>query len=394
MNPIDPMAFGPRRRILVTGAAGYVGGALVRDLLALGHEVVAVDTMVFGERALAALHRHPALTVRRMDVRGLQREHLTGIHAIVDLAGIGSPLAARLDPAWTNAVNHVARVRLAQLAHLSGVQRYILASSCCVYADGASDGPHAPCSESSPSLGLAPYAAANLKAESGVLPLARPGFAPTVLRLATCWGLAPRTRFDIIVNAMAEQALRERRIDLPDDGTAMHRLVHVNDATRAIVTVLGAPLGSIGRQIFNVGADHLSSWDIARTVRRVLGSHVLIQPGMNTNNLPTASPAVAFDKLTRQLGWLPDRDWAQGVAELLDALDRGHIQADLTTLTDNWYRTALLCPTQVVLRNAVDEEHFDGFANAQPVTAPCKLIPNTPRSRGRDLPILRAQSIS
>ncbi|BDI04960.1 NAD-dependent epimerase/dehydratase family protein [Sphaerotilus microaerophilus] len=356
MTPLTHMAQGPRRRILVTGAAGYIGSALVRDLLELGHEVVAVDTMVFGERGLHAVANHPGLTVRRMDVRGLQREHLGGIHAIVDLAGIGDARAAELDPAWTHAVNHLARVRLAQLAPTAGVQRYILASSCCVYGNDNDNGrvngsgvdtlaPSAddsPLDESSPTHPVGAYALANLKAEAAVLPLARPGFAPTVLRLATCHGLAPRTRFDLIANAMAEQALGERRITLPDAADTWHPLLQIDDASQAIIATLGAPLTSVARQIFNVGAGNLRTAEIARTVQLVLGSHITIQAA--PLQARTASPPgrrIDFDKFTHLLGWRPQRELMQSVASLVDALDAGRVDSGPATRTQRWYEQAL-----------------------------------------------------
>lgn len=340
MTPLTLMARGPRRHILVTGAAGYLGGALVRDLLALGHEVTAVDTMIFGERALAALQTHPALRVRRMDVRGLQREQLTGVHAIVDLAGIGDPAAAELDAAWTHAVNHLARVRLAQLAPAAGVQRYILASSCCVYGDAAEAGAEGPLfDEASLTRATSTYARANLKAEAAVLPLARPGFAPTVLRLASCYGLAPRTRFDLAVNAATEQALRERRITLHGDGRSLHPLVHVDDAVQAIIATLGAPLVNVARQIFNIGAGQLSQADIARNVRLVLGSHIGVETG--TEQPPPNGQRVDFDKIHRLLRWQPQRELLQSIAELLDALDAGQVDTGPTTRTAHWYEQAL-----------------------------------------------------
>jgi nucleoside-diphosphate-sugar epimerase len=340
MTPLTLMARGPRRHILVTGAAGYLGGALVRDLLALGHDVTAVDTMIFGERALTALLPHPALKLRRMDVRGLQREHLAGVHAIVDLAGIADAAAAELDPVWTHAVNHLARVRLAQLAPAAGVQRYILASSCCVYGDVAEPGAEGPLfDETSPTRPTSAYARANLKAEAAVLPLARPGFAPTVLRLASCHGLAPRTRFDLPVNAATEQALRERRITLHGDGQSLHPLVHVDDVVQAIIATLGAPLVSVARQIFNVGAGQLSQADIARSVRLVLGSHIAIVAG--PERLLPAGQRVDFDKVHRLLGWQPQRELLQTIAELLDALDAGQVDTGPTTRTAHWYEQAL-----------------------------------------------------
>ena len=66
------------QHILVTGAAGYIGSALVRELLQHGHTVTAVDSMIFGDRALVEVQFHPRLHLLRMDTRSLRREHLTG----------------------------------------------------------------------------------------------------------------------------------------------------------------------------------------------------------------------------------------------------------------------------------------------------------------------------
>ena len=77
------------QHILVTGAAGYIGSALVRALLSRGHRVTAVDNMSFGDQGLADLRQHNRLHIRALDTRALHRGHLTGMQAVVDLAEAG-----------------------------------------------------------------------------------------------------------------------------------------------------------------------------------------------------------------------------------------------------------------------------------------------------------------
>lgn len=321
--------------ILVTGGAGYIGSALVRELLALGHPVTVVDSMIFGDRALAEARHHPALQIRRMDTRGLQREHLTGVRAVVDLAGLSSDLATELDPAWTDAVNHRAQVRLARLARSCGVARHVLISSCAVYGQARS----AEVTELSPLQPLTRYAHSCALTEGAILPLAGPGFSPTVLRLGLVHGRSARMRFDLMLNAMALSALRLRRITLDEGGQRCRNHVHVRDVVQAIVAALHAPLANVSRQVFNIGHHNLSALDVAEAIRHTLGSHVEIA-------LHGGTPDLHHHRFTARkaqdlLGYRPEVTLDTGVNEILDALDRGSIADTLETHTTRWIHEVL-----------------------------------------------------
>jgi nucleoside-diphosphate-sugar epimerase len=77
-------------RIFVTGACGYKGSVLVPKLLARGHEVIAFDTMWFGNY----LAPHPNLAIVRGDVRNTEEIRLDGVDAIIHLASIGHIVAS------------------------------------------------------------------------------------------------------------------------------------------------------------------------------------------------------------------------------------------------------------------------------------------------------------
>lgn len=304
-------------QILVTGAAGYIGSCLVRALLVQGHAVTAVDSMIFGDRGLADLRYHPRLRVLRLDTRALHRELLTGMQAVVDLAGLSSELMTESDPAAADAVNHRAQVRLAQLARSCGVSRYLLISSCSVY--GHASTPES--AETSPVRPLTHHAQSCLMAESAILPLATTGFSPSVLRLGQVHGRGSRMRFDLMVNAMVLSALRLRRITLDNQGVQCQGHVHLNDAVAGILAALQAPASAVSRQIFNISHHNVNAAEVAEVVRSALEGQVHIQPLGGAPDLHHHRPA--YRKAQEMLGYQPQVSLASGVQDLIDMLDPG-----------------------------------------------------------------------
>src|SRR5216684_1929686 len=118
-----------RMRVLVTGACGYKGTVLVPKLLSSGHEVIAIDTMWFGNY----LKPHKNLNVEQVDVRDSDKIRLDGIDAIIHLSSIANDPCWDLDPKLTWEVSALATMQLADKAVRKGVRRFIYASSGSVY---------------------------------------------------------------------------------------------------------------------------------------------------------------------------------------------------------------------------------------------------------------------
>jgi nucleoside-diphosphate-sugar epimerase len=302
------------QQILVTGAAGFIGSALVRALLAQGHVVTGVDSMIFGEAGLADLRGHPRLQIHRVDSRALNRGHLTGMQAVVDLAGLSGELAADLVPAGVDVVHHRAPVRLAQLARSCGIPRYLLISSCSVYGHAATTESY----ETSPVRPLTHHARQCLLAETAILPLATTGFAPSVVRLGLVHGRGSRMRLDLMFNAMVLSALRLRQITLDNRGMQYRGHVHLSDAVGGIMAALTAPAAVVSRQIFNISHHNVSAAQVAEVIGMALDGQVRIHPAGGVPDLHHHRPNCR--KAHELLGYAPQIALGDAVQELFDAL--------------------------------------------------------------------------
>ena len=149
-------------RILVTGAAGFIGSHLTRSLLASGHEVVGLDDLSTGFES----NLPPAQTSWRFlrgDIRDdrVCREATAGADAIVHLAGRNSVPRSIDDPRSAYEVNVLGSLKLLDAAREQGVKRVVYASSSSVYGDD----PTLPKRESQVLRPLSPYAASKAALE-------------------------------------------------------------------------------------------------------------------------------------------------------------------------------------------------------------------------------------
>ena len=126
------------KKVLITGAGGYIGTVLTRHLLDKGYAVIAFDRFFFGQGTLSQVSGNPMLTIAKKDIRDIEPSDLEGVHAVYDFAALSNDPSGDLDPELTVGINHVGRVRVARAAKRAGVARYILSSSCSIY--GHSDG--------------------------------------------------------------------------------------------------------------------------------------------------------------------------------------------------------------------------------------------------------------
>ena len=168
--------------------------------------------------------------------------------------------------------------------------------------------------------------------ERALLAAAGDGFHPVLMRFATVFGLSNRPRFDLVVNLLTAKACQDGVITIYN-GQQWRPFVHVKDLAEAMLLVLDAPLGSISRQVLNVGDNRLNHTlaDVAHVIQ-----HVIPKARVEwIENADRRNYRVKFDKIEQRLGFRCRYSLEDGVREIKAALDSNQIDSYLNVRFSN-----------------------------------------------------------
>ena len=335
-------------KVMVTGAGGYIGTQLVRDLVKAGHEVTAVDRFFFGKEPLSEFVGNNKVTIKQKDIRDLDQNDFKGHDAVCDLACLSNDPAGEIDPQLTYQINRDGRIHVAKTAKQSGVEKYIISSSCSVYGKGEEP----QLSEDSKTNPISVYAKSTLEAEQQNLSVADNNFSVTSLRNATVFGLSKRMRFDLVVNLMTLTAFQKGRIIVMGGGQQWRPLVHVSDVSSAFITALNARKEQVNQEIFNIGLDNFQIKSLAYLVREEFPLPVEID--LAPDDADQRDYNVVFQKANEKLGFRAEVSINKGVKEIYQALKSGSVDVSSKTVTVQWYKNILDA------KNLLDQVQLDG----------------------------------
>ena len=324
MNTPNPHGF---KTILVTGGGGYVGSALVPDLLKAGYHVKVVDVFWYGKDVFDDCNQHPQLERVELDIRDSARlkAALKGVDAVIHLACISNDPSFELDPGLGKSINYDAFAGLLQGSIDQGVKRFIYASSSSIY--GVKETPDV--REDAEPLPLTDYSRFKLDCERDLLAADLKGMTAVIVRPSTVCGYAPRLRLDLTVNILTIHALVNHKIKI-FGGKQLRPNLHIKDMVRAYHCFLEAPAAKIHREAFNVGFENRSVEDIAKMVRDTLGDSTIELEYTPSND--KRSYHVNSDKVKRVLGFETKFTIEDAIRDIADAYRRGLIKEPLTNV--------------------------------------------------------------
>jgi nucleoside-diphosphate-sugar epimerase len=303
------------QRVVVTGAAGFIGSHLCERLLALGHKVVGVDSFTdYYERSrkeenLAGLKASPDFTFEELDLVDADlRPALRGAKVVYHLAG-----QPGVRPSWGEQFdryvrdNILATQRLLEALKEAPIDRLVFAGSSSVYGDAEMF----PTKESALPRPVSPYGVTKLAAEHLALLYANNFRLPVVsVRLFTVYG--PRQRPDMAFALFMQALVDGDPIEIFGDGEQSREFTYVSDAVEG--TIKAATADVVG-QVFNLGGGSRV------TVNRVLTTlEDISRIKARRKTLPAAPgdprhTGASINLARERLGWEPRVSLREGLTK-------------------------------------------------------------------------------
>ena len=320
-------------RILVTGAAGFIGSHLVEALVGQGDEVIGIDNFDpfyprdMKERNLAEIGARSRFSFHELDLLDVPalRSLLTPDTVIVHLAAKAGVRPSLADPVGYARANVTGTAAVAEAARQSGVARIVFGSSSSVYGDSTP----VPFREDAVALmPVSPYAATKRAGElflSSVAPIY--GFKTASLRFFTVYG--PRQRPDLAIHAFTRKMVEGHRLTLFGDGTQARDYTYCDDIVAGVLSAIEwTDTAPVGVEIFNLGGNRSVPTEamvaeIAKALR--------IQPRIEWAPMQPGDVQQTAADLTKSsavLGYRPKTAFSDGISRFVHWFREAYGRAD------------------------------------------------------------------
>lgn len=309
---------------LVTGAAGFIGSALVRALLARGHRVRGIDNFSTGKRHnIEGLDDFEFIEGDLNDADAVKRA-CAGIDYIFHEAAIPSVPRSVKDPIGSNHANVTGTLQLLVAARDAGVKRIVYAGSSSAYGDT----PTLPKREDMMPNPISPYAVSKLTGELYMQSFSRVyGLETVTIRYFNVFGPRqdPTSQYSGVLAKFITLMLRGEQPTIFGDGEQSRDFTYIDNVVEGNLLASEAPAENVSGKVFNV----------ATSSRITLNGTFRVLCGLtNYKGKPNYGPVRSGDikhsladisRARDAFGYVPKVDFAEGLRRTVE-----------------WYRTQQL----------------------------------------------------
>jgi UDP-glucose 4-epimerase len=300
-------------KILVTGAAGYIGSVCTETLLERGHSVIALDDLSEGHKE-AVDSRATFCRVNLHDSDSLHSVFQAHkIDAVMHFAAVCLVEESVREPAKYYRANVAAGISLLDVMLRNKVNKLLFSSTAATYGEPKSS----PISEEHPANPVNPYGASKLLFERVLVEMRESaGLEYITMRYFNAAGASPRFGEDHspethIIPILLQVAAGERECfhvygtDYPtSDGTCVRDYVHIMDIAQAHALALERISHFAGR-IYNIGnSQGFSVKEVVQTSSRITSRNIPCRHSARRAGDPAVLVA-SSDRIRKELGWSP-----------------------------------------------------------------------------------------
>lgn len=311
------------KKLFVTGGCGYVGSLMIDKFLSK-YQIKNIDTQWFGNN----LKDHKNLVNIKEDIRNLKTEFIEkDTYAVLHLANIANDPSVELDQALSWEVNVLAAKNLIEQSIKLGVKKFIYASSGSVYGVKSED-------KVTEDLDLVPISAYNKTKMicERLLMSYNDQIEVLIVRPATVCGLSPRMRFDVSVNLLTLQALKNKVIKI-FGGNQTRPNININDMIGVYEYFIE---NDIKPGIYNAGFENTSILNLGKKIQEKVNCELRIEASNDPRSYRQCS-----DKLLNT-GFVKKYSIEDAINEIVELYNSGNLIEDESCYTVKWMKKEVL----------------------------------------------------
>ncbi len=306
------------KKILITGAAGFIGSSLARDLVHKGYDVRGLDNLSTGRLSnLAGVL--PSMQFVEGDLR--DTELVTDLCQDVDVifheGALPSVPKSVMDPLKSHQSNVEGTLSLLLAAKQAGVRRVVYAASSSAYGESESLPKH----EAMPTAPISPYAVQKLTGEHYMQSFARVyGMETVCLRYFNVFGpfQAADSPYSGVLAKFITSMLAGKPVTMNGDGSQSRDFTYIENVLHANMLAATAPADKVSGKVYNAACGKRYS---------LLETHSILCDLLGRSEAPTFGPPRSGDiqhsladirKAQSDMGYQPSVDFVEGLRRTVD----------------------------------------------------------------------------